>query len=196
LVFENAEKGDKSMARRRFSEEKATQAAARLLKLRGGTMSYLKLIKLLYLAERESLTRFGAPLTYDRYVSMPHGPVVSATLDRINEHEIYQGGYWDTHITPKHNYEVSLREMEAVPNGALSPAEEALIDEIFARYGHLGRWELVKLTHDLPEWTDPQGTSLPINPADILLAEGYSEEDVAEMRGNWDEAGYAASLFS
>jgi uncharacterized phage-associated protein len=184
------------MAYRRFSEEKATQVAARLLQLRGGRMSHLKLVKLLYLAERESLTRFGAPLTYDRCVSMPHGPVPSATLDRINEHEIYQGGYWDTHITPKHEYEVSLRDRDAIPNDLLSPAEEALIDEIFARYGHLGRWELVKFTHTLPEWTDPQGSSLPISPADILLAEGYTEEDIAEMRSNWDEVGYAASLFA
>ena len=28
---------------------------------------------------------FGAPLTNDSYVSMPYGPVLSATLDRINE---------------------------------------------------------------------------------------------------------------
>jgi uncharacterized phage-associated protein len=184
------------MTRRRFSEEKATQVAARLLKLRGGRMSHLKLIKLLYLAERESLTRFGAPLTYDTYVSMPHGPVLSATLDRINEHEIYQGGYWDSYITPKIDHEVSLRALDAVPNDQLSPAEEALIDDVYRRYGHLGRWELVKLTHTLPEWTDPQGSSLPIRPEDILLSEGYSEEDIAEMRSNWDEVGYASSLFA
>lgn len=184
------------MTRMRFSEEKATQVAARLLKLRGGTMSHLKLIKLLYLAERESLVRFGAPLTHDRYVSMPHGPVLSATLDRINEHEIYEGGYWDSHITPKHDNEVSLRDRDAIPNELLSPAEEALLDEIFERYGHLGRWDLVKFTHTLPEWTDPKGSSLPIRPADILLAEGYTEEDIAEMRSNWDEVAYAASLFS
>jgi len=33
----------------RFNEVKATQAAARLLRNRGGRMSYMKLIKLLYL---------------------------------------------------------------------------------------------------------------------------------------------------
>ena len=37
----------------RFNEVKATQAAARLLRNRGGRMKYLKLIKLLYLADRE-----------------------------------------------------------------------------------------------------------------------------------------------
>ena len=49
-----------------FNEAKATQAAARLLFLRGGTMSYVKLIKLLYLADREALIRWGRPVTSRR----------------------------------------------------------------------------------------------------------------------------------
>lgn len=181
---------------RRFREDKATQAAARLLRLRGGKMSHMKLIKLLYLAEREALARFGAPLTYDAYVSMPYGPVLSATLDRMNEREMYLGGYWDRHITPKRNHEVALRSPDVVPHDQLSPAEEALIDEIFQRYGQMSRWDLVKLTHTLPEWTDPQGSSLPIDPGEILQSEGYSEEEIAEMKAEWDAAAYASALFS
>jgi uncharacterized phage-associated protein len=184
------------MTRWRYREDKATQAAARFLKLRGGRMSHLKLIKLLYITEREALTRFGAPLTYDAYVSMPHGPVLSGTLDRINERENYEGGYWDTYIAPKKHNEVSLRKRDAVPNDQLSAVEEQLIDEVFQRYGRLTRWQLRDLTHQLPEWTDPQGSMLPIHPADILLSEGYTEEDVADMEADWDEAAYAASLFA
>lgn len=180
----------------RFREEKATQAAARLLRLRGGKMSHMKLIKLLYLAEREAIARFGAPLTHDACVSMPYGPVLSATLDRMNEGEMYQGGYWDRHITPKRNHEVALRNPEALPNDQLSPAEEALIDEIFQRYGRLSRWDLVKFTHTLPEWRDPQGSSLPIDPGEILRSEGYSEDEIAEMKAEWDAAAYASALFS
>jgi hypothetical protein len=46
----------------RFNDpEKATEAAAKFLKLRGGRMSYLKLIKLLYLLDREALLRWGRP---------------------------------------------------------------------------------------------------------------------------------------
>lgn len=184
------------MVRWRYREDKATQAAARFLRLRGGKMSHLKLIKLLYLAEREALTRLGSPLTYDAYVSMPHGSVLSATLDRINERESYEGGYWDTYIGPKQNNEVALRNRDMVPDDQLSKAEEQLIDEVFERYGHLTRWELRDKTHQLPEWTDPEGSMLPITAADILKSEGYSEEDVADMQADWDEAAYAASLFA
>ena len=67
-----------------FNEAKAAQAAARLLKKRGGKMAYMKLIKLLYLVDREALRRWGRPVTTDRYVSMDHGPVLSSTLDLIN----------------------------------------------------------------------------------------------------------------
>ena len=181
--------------RGRFREDKATQAAARLLKLRGGTMSHLKLIKLLYLVERESLVRFGWPLSNDVYVSMPYGPVVSATLDRINEREMYEGGYWARHITPKRDHEVSLREPDVVPRDLLSRAEEDLIDEIYRRYGHLTRWQLVEMTHTLPEWRDPSGSSRPIDPADILRSEGFSDEDIEGMQSDWDAAAHAAELF-
>jgi hypothetical protein len=46
-------------------------------------MSYLKLIKLLYIVDREALLRWGRPVTTDRHVSMPKGPVVSQIYDLI-----------------------------------------------------------------------------------------------------------------
>jgi uncharacterized phage-associated protein len=167
--------------RARYREDKATQAAARLLRHAGGRMSHLKLIKLLYLAERECLARLGSPLTYDAYASLPHGPVLSATLDRINQGQYYAGGYWDP---------------EGVPGDQLSPAEEELIDAVFQRYGHLGRWELVELTHKLPEWEDPNGSALPIHPAAILRSEGYSDEEIADVLADWEEVALAQSLTS
>jgi uncharacterized phage-associated protein len=182
--------------RPRYREDKATQAAARLLRLRGGKMSHLKLIKLLYMVEREALLRFGRPITNDALVSMPYGPVVSATLDRINSPELYEAdGYWSKYITPKCDNEVSLRDNDDVPNGLLSTADEALIDEVFRKFGHLDRWTIVKLTHDLPEWEDPNGSSTPIDPSTILLNEGFSEEEVAEIQGNWEESALAAAIF-
>ena len=78
----------------RFNEAKATQAAACLLKLRGGQMSYLKLVKLLYLADREALLRWDRPITTDRYVSMDNGPVLSRVLNLINGSYESTTGIW------------------------------------------------------------------------------------------------------
>src|SRR4051812_18447984 len=87
--------------RKPYDEAKTTQAALYLLKKRGGTMSYMKLIKLLYLADREALLRWARPITFDRYVSMDNGPVVSQTYRLIAE-DLPPGetSYWQDHIEP------------------------------------------------------------------------------------------------
>jgi len=96
------------LVRTRFREDKTTQAAARLLKLRGGAMSNCKLITLLYLLDREALLRWGRPVTYDCYYSMPHGPVLSYTLDLIHGEEAGGSTYWSRFIASKSNHEVRL----------------------------------------------------------------------------------------
>lgn len=160
-----------------YREDRATQAAARLLQLRGGTMSYMKLLKLLYLADRQALLELGRPITFDRFVSMPHGPVLSRTCDLIaSEPDPDRPSYWGQHISPPYNYEVKLVAGD-VPNDQLSPAEEAVLDSVFKKFGWMNRFQLRDFTHTLPEWQDPYGSSIPIDVRDVLLAQGVDEED-------------------
>ena len=49
-----------------FSEEKVAQMAAYLLIKRGGRMPYLKLMKQLYLANRQSMIRHGSMMGEDK----------------------------------------------------------------------------------------------------------------------------------
>ena len=46
-------------------------------------MSYLLLMKLLYIADKQMLVSHGKPITYDRWFSMKFRPVLSSTLDLI-----------------------------------------------------------------------------------------------------------------
>ena len=162
----------------RYKQERTTQAAARLLKLRGGSMSYLKLLKLLYLADRKALLEHGRPITYDRYVSMDHGPVLSQTYDLIvREESPERRSYWRQHISAPENFEVRL--LGDAPNGELSAALEQILDEVFAEFGRMGRWEIVDFMHTLPEWEDPHGSSVPIPIRDVLRAMGL-DDDQAE----------------
>ena len=92
-----------------FNEAKATQAATQFLRLRGGRISYIKLIKLLYLADREALIRWGRPITTDCYVSMDVGPVVSRIYDLIrNEPSPNSVKIWSKFISDPEDYEVRL----------------------------------------------------------------------------------------
>lgn len=160
-----------------FNQEKATATAAFLLRLRGGRMSYLKLIKLLYLADREALNRWGFNITSDRYVSMDHGPVVSNIYNLLTIDE-RDNAFWSRYISPPlGKFEVELKSTD-IPGSQLSPAEENLLQEIFTKYGTWDRWRLRDFTHDLQEWRDPHGSSIPISLADILRAQGQSDEEI------------------
>jgi len=163
-----------------FNEAKATQAAARLLTLRGGSMSYVKLIKLLYLADREALIRWGSPITTDRYVSMDIGPVVSRIYDLIRDEPPPNFvRIWRKFISDPENYEVRL--LGDPGSNKLSRPEQELIDEVFAQRGRQNRWAVVDYTRSLPEWTHPDGGALPIEYRDILRAADKTEAEISAV---------------
>ncbi len=169
------------MAAHHFREDKATQAAALLLGLRGQAMSYLKLLKLMYLADRAALLQLGSPITFDDYVCMDNGPVLSRTYSAITvEPDPQHPSYWSAYISAPKNYEVELLG-KVVPNDQLSPAEEDVLRTVFTQYGRLSRWELVDVTHSLPEWRDPEGSTLPIEYRHILQAEGWPDDEIRDL---------------
>jgi uncharacterized phage-associated protein len=170
--------------RPQFQEAKATQLAAFLLKKRGGRMHYLKLIKLMYLIDREGLSRWGRSMTRANYVSMDKGPVLSEVLNLITEERLGES-YWRRFISAPQGYEVALENEPEFDE--FSRAELRLVEEIYERFGHWNRWDLVHYTHDLPEWRNPNGSSLPIDYREVLQAEGKSYEEIAEIMGDIEE---------
>src|SRR5258705_6624824 len=95
------------LMRMRFNEQKTTEAAAHLIKRRGqGYMSYMKLIKLLYFADREALLRWGSPITADTFYSMDRGPVLSRVHDLVTEGASPdESHYWEQHLQPCGDHE-------------------------------------------------------------------------------------------
>src|SRR5262245_59190004 len=106
-----------------FDERKAAAAAGYLLSLEGKRMNYMRLLKLLYLAERQSLATLGRPIIGDTPFSFDQGPVLSRVYDLIKANK--PGGPWGECIERDSRYEVRLK---AVPDlGALSDAEISLL---------------------------------------------------------------------
>jgi uncharacterized phage-associated protein len=169
-----------------FNEKKTTQAAARFLTLASKHMNYMKLIKLLYLMDREALIRWGMPVTGDHYFSMKHGPVLSEVLDLINE-KPFPGreGFWVKHISPPSYYEVSL--LQDAGRDELSEAEEGLIDEVYGRFGHFEPFRLVDHLHaTLQEWQTVTEGCKPIYYGDILRAGKKSAEEIHAIQRELD----------
>lgn len=187
----------KPPVRLRFNEVKATQAAARLLMRHGGEMNCMKLIKLLYLIDRESLSRWGRPVSTDRYFSMDKGPVLSEILDLVNHpRRPHVASPWRDIVSEPHGNSVSLLSNGAPPNDELSRAEEDLIDEVYAEHGSKNPWALAAFVHELPEWKNPHGSSIPITYEDILKAVGKKDDEIQEIESELEAASKAERLFA
>ena len=171
-----------------FDERRAAQAAARLLDRNGGTMPYIKLIKLLYLADRAALVEGGHPITGDRFVSMRQGPVLSRVLDLIKDDCPAEDSVWHGYVARKR---FDARLVGNAESKRLSDFDRGVLDGVFDAYGCLREWDVIARTHALPEWKDPGDSAIPIEPEDILRYSGYSE---AEIESVADDAGARYSL--
>lgn len=181
-----------------FNERKVAQIAAYLLQKRGGKMSHLKLMKLMYLADRESYLQHGCSISEDCAVSMAKGPVLSQTLDLMDgDASVLTQKEWDSWISPKANHEVSLAHPINLHSlDELSASEICILDEIYKQYGHMGRWELAELTHDFPEWHDPEKSMLPISTHDIFKALGKEANEVMGLMSILEENRAIDALFA
>lgn len=181
---------------RHFDEERALALAALFLRRRGGEMKHLKLVKLMYLADREALKRWGHSITGDRYVSMKYGPVLSTVLDLIHEEAPGATSAWGRHIVESAPHTVKL--VEEFPSDSLSQAEEELAEEIFREYGKMNRWKLVDLTHGFPEFKKPDECTKrwELPHADVLVAVGKTPSVAKSICDDKQDRVFEHSLLS
>jgi uncharacterized phage-associated protein len=166
-----------------FNARKAAQVAAFFCHEAGGTIPVLKLVKLIYLSDRESMLRTGFPITNDNFVSMTHGPVNSLTLDLITGNS--EAPSWSDLISDRANHMVSLaRETNALDIDELSELDVDVLSAVWKTFGGMTKWQIRDWTHDnCPEWEDPEGSCQPIPPARILkyLKVECADEIAAEI---------------
>jgi hypothetical protein len=154
----------------------------------------MALIKLLYLADRKALLDCGKPITGDRMVSMPKGPVLGGILDLINwGQKREEPCVWLDYVSPPERYDVRLVNRDPEFD-ELSDRELSILDETDAKSGRIDKWSLVELTHRLPEWRDAHGSSFPIDPADILRAASRSEEEIEHVARAAEQALFLSEL--
>ena len=186
-----------------FNERKAAQAAACLLYKAGGSLPVLKLMKLMYLAERQSLKKYGDTITGDAFVSMPQGPVLSMTLNYMNGDRPKDSCDWPAWIADRANYEVALKDASLIRSIdedllALSEADIECLLEVWAEFGHWDTFRLRDYTHSgaCPEWEDPNGSSRPIPHGRIFKALGMSAEQVQALTQRLHEQRYIEKAFA
>ena len=140
-------------------------------------MSYMRILKLLYIADREALRETGRPITGGPVVAMERGPVLEEVYDLIREQH-RDMPLWSSFIRKDHYTVALVRDPDV---GRLSRYEIQKLQEIAKRYEDFDEWDLSQLTHQFQEWqkNDPGKSCKYIPLADLLEAVGQG--DAAEQ---------------
>ncbi|MGL4677605.1 MAG: Panacea domain-containing protein [Brevinema sp.] len=177
-----------------FNEKKATALARQFLsKTETKKMLYMKLIKLMYIADRKMLEQNEAPFTNDTYVTMANGMMLSNVYNLIRCHsaecgieESEEKNYWKTYIeTLAKDYMVALTEYSPENIVEMNDEELKVIDDVWKQYGAKEQWDLVELLHTealFPEWKDPYPYGInTVSIYELLSYMGKSPEDVSTI---------------
>ena len=171
-----------------FKFNKAIQAAAYLLRRETSQeMNYMRLLKLLYIADRESIRQTGRPITGDRTVAMKQGPVLSELLDLIKGSHL-RCPEWARFIQ-RDEYKVRLVDEPGLAN--LSRFDIETLERVAEEHRSRDEWDLVEFTHNFPEWRknapgDSQMKWIPFT--DIFEALGRTVDPEIEEEAKEDRA--------
>ncbi len=176
----------------RFEPLKTTQAAAHLLDLEEKVMDRMRLLKLLYIVDRELLAAKGRTLTGDRAVAMNYGPVLSHTYNLVKGDE-QSPDDWNKYIRTV-NKKVVL--MGDPGRGELSKREIDKLEEVSNRFSKISTSGLSAYTHEFSEWAKnfKPDTSRLI-PWTDALASVVSEDKIAAFEQKLVEQEVIDSIF-
>ncbi len=175
------------MLKHLFNEQKAAQAAAYLLFRAGNPLSVLKLMNLMYLAERRSFEKFGEPMIGDTLVLMDHGPVLSRTYNHMKGTTRSTEKGWDYWIVDRAGHDLALRQPKALHSPErdlqqLSDADLGVLGEVWKKFGRTDQWKLRDYTRrHCPEWQDPEGSMIPMKPENFLTALKFTSRQAKQV---------------
>lgn len=134
--------------------KKVTQSLNWLAKKEGGQINKMKAIKLVWMADRLHLRKYGRPITKDDYIAMKFGPVGSVTRNITDEATPYlsdeQLGYSQKFIKKTaDNFFTSVNDVDVA---VFSESDLESLEKVYGDFGKFDQFELAKLTHEFPEW--------------------------------------------
>lgn len=150
-----------------FDVRKAAHVAAFFALRASGHINIVKLMKLMYLADRESISQRDMPITGDDFASMKLGPILENTYDLAKGAAHREE--WAEFIAPREGHDLSLaRPVDLELLDELSRSEVSILEAIWAKFKDMDQWELAEWAHEFcPEWRDPGNSSIRIAYASI-----------------------------
>ncbi len=136
------------------SYKKVTQALNFLARKKDGRINKMKAIKLIYLADRLHLRKYGRPIVGDVYWAMKLGPVGSraknvAELSNIPDNVLSYAKRYVRPIDEKKHHIESLRETD---HDVFSKTDIDCLETVYGKFADKDQFELKDMTHQYPEW--------------------------------------------
>lgn len=159
--------------------KKLIQIVFFILKQNDLKLNYMKLVKILYLSDREALDTCGESITENNAVSMDQGPVLVELYNYIkNNYSDDSQLLWNRYFK-KEEYNLICINTD-ISNDEICDFEKDILTNIEKKYHDVSVWNIVKLVHNpkiCPEWKDPNGSSIPIRKNELLSQLGYTPEE-------------------
>lgn len=135
-----------------FDHKKATQTINFFAIKEGGEIDKLKVIKLIWLADRYHLRKYGRPISNDYYYAMKLGPVASFAKDLtgFNVLEEAESKYLNEFLASGGKNVV--KSEKAVDTDVFSKTDIDALEKVYAEYGKFSAPKLVDYSHIFPEW--------------------------------------------
>lgn len=173
-----------------FNLEKTREAVTYLAMGSTGGFDIYKACKLLFLADKYHLVRYGRTITGDAYFALPHGPAPTRTLGLLNMliEDPTSAPALSCALNVDRSYQ-HPRFLAAQPPDleTLSKSDLEALDETLKRFGSKTFSELKALTHEMVAYQKAwerrgRKKSVPMN------FEDFFEEDSDAMAGVLEEA--------
>lgn len=122
---------------------------------RSKVLDKIKIIKLLYLADKYHLLLYGRTITNDSYFAMENGPVGSTSLNVLSFNDISLSGdeykYAKKLLGERDKHSFYAKDCSSNLD-MLSETDKEAIAFVLKYFGNMKTWDLVKFTHNYPEW--------------------------------------------
>ncbi len=136
-----------------MSYKKATQALNFFALKKDGKINKMKAIKLIYLADRLHLRKYGRPIVGDKYFAMKYGPVGSVTLNIANlSHKLSKNTilYAKRYVKPIDKK--TFASAHPLETNLFSKTDMECLESIYKEFSDKDQFELADITHTYSEW--------------------------------------------
>lgn len=171
-----------------FNVKKMVQIVNHMLKKNNNEMNYIKLLRLLYIADYLCVSKYGFTITEDDYLYLDNGPVLCNLYDFIqgSKNRLRQGqSVWDIYfIRSGDNLQVTSAS-STITDDLLTDAEIDILDQIYEKYKLYDcEYIMDHVINDntlFPTCEKSHSVAIPLSKFEMMNTAGLTEEQIKDI---------------